>query len=164
MRAAQLSMVGESRVVRRLVITVLLLAIPHLASAIQCKLRVNPINFGVYEPMTTIHLDVIGQIRVRCQAQPGTFSVSIGPGTSGDQLARSLSAGGGNVLFYNLFRDAARTQIWGDGTPPTFVVAGSRTTVGRPSVFNFPIYGRVFANQAPDPGLYSDNLVITVLF
>ena len=164
MRAAQLSMVGESRVVRRLVITVLLLAIPHLASAIQCKLRVNPINFGVYEPMTTIHLDVIGQIRVRCQAQPGTFSVSIGPGISGDQLARSLSAGGGNVLFYNLFRDAARTQIWGDGTPPTFVVAGSRTTVGRPSVFNFPIYGRVFANQAPDPGLYSDNLVITVLF
>ena len=157
-------MVVESIVVRRLVITVLLLAMPQLAFAIQCKLRVNPVNFGVYEPLTPVHLDVIGQIQVRCQAQPGIFSVSIGPGISGDQLARILSAGGGNVLFYNLFRDAARTQVWGDGTPPTFVVTGSRTTRGRPSLFNYPIYGRIFANQAPDPGLYTDNLVITVLF
>ena len=164
MRAAQLTMVVESIVVRRLVITVLLLAMPQLAFAIQCKLRVNPVNFGVYEPLTPVHLDVIGQIQVRCQAQPGIFSVSIGPGISGDQLARILSAGGGNVLFYNLFRDAARTQVWGDGTPPTFVVTGSRTTRGRPSLFNYPIYGRIFANQAPDPGLYTDNLVITVLF
>ena len=164
MRAAQLTMVVESRVFHRLVIALLLLAIPHIASAIQCRLRVNPINFGIYEPLTTVHLDVIGQIQVRCQAQPGTFSIIIGPGISGDQLARRLSAGGGNVLLYNLFRDAARTQIWGDGTPPTFVVAGSRTTKGRPSVFNYPVYGRIFANQAPDPGLYTDNLVITVLF
>ena len=150
--------------VQRAAILAVVAVMPQLAFAIQCGVRVNPINFGVYEPLTPVHLDVIGQIQVRCQAQPGTFSVSIGPGTSGDQLARRLSAGGGNVLFYNLFRDAARTQVWGDGTPPTFVVTGSRTTAGRPSVFNYPIYGRVFANQAPEPGLYSDNLVITVLF
>jgi spore coat protein U-like protein len=162
--AAQPTVIAVPRLLQQSVALALMLALPQLALAIQCNLRVNPINFGVYEPLTPVHLDVIGQIQVRCQAQPGTFSVSIGPGLSGDFAARSLSAGGQNLLFYNLFRDAARTQIWGDGTPPTFVVAGSRTTTGRPSVFNYPIYGRIFANQAPDPGLYTDNLVITVLF
>jgi spore coat protein U-like protein len=143
---------------------VLVLGVPLKALAIQCRISVNPINFGIYQPLTTAHLDVTGQVQVRCQAQPGTFSIIIGPGNSGDQLARTLSAGGGNILLYNLFRDAARSQIWGDGTPPSFVVTGSRTSLGRPTFYNYPVYGRIFADQAPDPGLYTDNLVVTVLF
>jgi len=153
---------------RRLMINaalgVLVLGVPLKALAIQCRISVNPINFGIYQPLTTAHLDVTGQVQVRCQAQPGTFSIIIGPGNSGDQLARTLSAGGGNILLYNLFRDAARSQIWGDGTPPSFVVTGSRTSLGRPTFYNYPVYGRIFADQAPDPGLYTDNLVVTVLF
>ena len=145
-------------------VAVLVLGMPLEALAIQCRISVNPINFGVYQPLTPVHLDVTGQIQVRCQAQPGTFSVIIGPGISGNQLARTLSAGGGNILFYNLFRDAARSQIWGDGTPPSFVVTGSRTGSGRPTLYNYPVYGRIYADQAPDPGLYNDNLVVTVLF
>jgi spore coat protein U-like protein len=138
--------------------------LPEPAHAITCRVRTNPVNFGVYVPLSTAPLDVTGQIVVRCQAQPGTFEVIIGPGTSGDQLARALSAGGGLVLYYNLYRDAARTQIWGDGSPPTFTVTGSRIRRGRPTFYTYPIFGRVFANQAPDPGIYADNLVVTVLF
>lgn len=142
----------------------LFLLTPDSAHAINCRISVSPINFGTYTPLTTSHVDVIGQFEVRCQAQPGTFSVTIGPGVSGDQLARTLIAGGGLLLNYNLYRDAARTQILGDGTPPTFVVTGTRTSGGRPSSFTYPVYGRVFANQAPDPGFYTDNLLATVLF
>jgi spore coat protein U-like protein len=152
------------RVLVNAAVAALVLSVPLEALAIQCRIRVNPINFGIYEPLTLVHLDVTGQIQVRCQAQPGTFSVTIGPGISGNQLARTLSAGGGKLLLYNLFRDAARSQIWGDGTPPSFVVTGSRTSKGRPTFYNFPVYGRIYADQAPDPGLYNDNLVVTVLF
>jgi len=137
---------------------------PAASHAIQCKLTVTPINFGVYMPMTTAPVDVVGQLTVRCQAQPGTFSVLIGPGLSGDQTARTMAAGGADVLYYNLFRDPSRMEIWGDGTPPSFVVSGARTQKGRPTFFDFPVYGRIYADQAPNPGVYNDNLLVTVLF
>jgi len=146
------------------VAAVAVLLIPPRAQAIQCRITVTPFNFGIYSPTAPAHLDVIGQLDVRCQAQPGSFTVILGPGISGNQLARTMSAGGTTVLNYNLYRDAARTQIWGDGTPPTFVVSGIRTVQGRPTFYNYPIFGRVFANQAPAPGQYSDTIIATVLF
>ena len=137
---------------------------PDSAYAINCGITVRPISFGTYMPMSPSHVDVIGQIDVRCQAQPGSFSVTISPGISGDQMVRTLTAGNGELLYYNLFRDAARTEVWGDGTPPSFVVSGTRPAKGRPSFYNYPVYGRIFANQPPNPGIYADNLLVTVLF
>jgi spore coat protein U-like protein len=142
----------------------LLLVLPQLALAINCQVRLTPINFGTYIPLTTAPVDVNASITIRCMAQPGTYAVTIGSGLSGDQLARTLSAGGTNVLYYNLYRDAARMQIWGDGAPPTFTVIGTRPGKGRPTETDHPIYGRIFAGQAPDPGSYTDNLVVTVMF
>jgi len=146
------------------VATLLVLLMPSQANAITCRVRVSTIPFGMYMPMTPTPVDIMGRIQVRCQAQPGTFSVTIGPGTSGSQLARTLSAGGADVLNYNLYRDPARTQLWGDGTPPTFVVTGVRTSRGRPTFYNYPIYGRIYASQSPNPGAYMDITVVTVLF
>ena len=146
------------------IVTLLVLLVPSLSQAINCRVTVNAIPFGMYMPMTPTPVDIMGQVNVRCQAQPGTFSVTIGPGISGNQLARTLTAGGVDVINYNLFRDAARTQIWGDGTPPTFVVSGVRTSQGRPTLYNYPVYGRLYANQSPNPGVYGDSLVVTVLF
>ena len=48
--------------------------------------------------------------------------------------------------------------------PPSSSIVPSRTSKGRPTFYNFPVYGRIYADQAPDPGLYNDNLVVTVLF
>lgn len=143
---------------------VLALFVPDVSHAINCRITLTPINFGLYTPLTPIPVDVTGRFDVRCQAQPGPFSISIGPGISGNLLARTLSAGGPGVLNYNFYRDAARTQIWGDGTPPTFVVTGVRTGSGRPTFYSYPVYGRIFPNQAPNPGTYNDNLLVTVLF
>ena len=152
------------RAVAALAIALLTVLGPGSAHAIQCKLMVTPINFGTYMPMTPTPVDVVGDLTVRCQAQPGTFSVMIGSGISGDQAARAMSAGGPGLLFYNLYRDPARTEIWGDGAPPSFMVSGVRATKGRPTFFNLPVYGRIYARQAPDTGVYNDNLVVTVLF
>ena len=138
---------------------------PDAAQAIQCRVTANPLSFGIYMPLTSVPVDVIGQIEVRCQANapPGSFFIVIGPGLSGNQLVRTL-INGTEALNYNLYRDAARTQIWGDGNPPTYVVSGVRASRGRPTFYDFPVYGRIFANQAPNPGTYNDNLLVTVLF
>lgn len=155
-----------TRAVRIASILCLLIAIfaPGNAYAISCRVTLFAIDFGTYMPLTTSPVEISGQIDVRCQAQPGSFTVVIGPGISGNQLARTLTAGGPGILNYNLYRDAARTQVWGDGTPPTFVVSGVRTSRGRPTTYNYPIYGRIFANQAPNPGIYNDSLLVTVLY
>lgn len=153
---------GKRRVSRTFIAAALLL--PGIASAVNCTITLNPLSFGIYLPAGTTDLDAVSDITVRCVAQPGNYAVSIGPGLSGNQLMRTLSAGAGSFLNYNLFRDPARTQIWGDGTPPSFVVTGSRTGVGRPTFNVHSLYGRVFGGQTPDPGNYADNLLVTVLF
>lgn len=137
---------------------------PGIASAMNCSITLTPLNFGMYTPAGTVPLDAVADITVRCVAQPGTYAVSIGPGLSGNQLARTLSTGGGDFLNYNLFRDPARTQIWGDGTPPTFVVTGTRPSVGQPTINVHSLYGRVFGGQTPNPGNYADSLLVTVFF
>ena len=140
------------------------LLVPDLAHAISCRETLVAMNFGNYVPMTTSHVDIMGQVNLRCQAQPGSFTVTIDAGFSGDQTARTLLSATSDVLNYNLYRDAARTQVWGDGSPPTFVVSGVRPNKGRPTFYNYPIYGRVFANQTPNAGTYSDDPMVSVLF
>jgi spore coat protein U-like protein len=140
------------------------LLLPGIANALNCTITLTPLSFGMYTPGRSSPLDAVSNITVRCVAQPGTYSVSIGPGLSGNQLIRTLSAGGGNILNYNLYRDPARTQVWGNGTPPSFVVTGSRTSVGQPTINVHSLYGRVFSGQTPNPGSYADNLLVTVLF
>ncbi len=154
---------GRERRAMPLLIAIALL-LPGIANAINCTITLNPLSFGLYTPAGTVSLDAVSDITVRCVAQSGTYAVSIGSGLSGNQLVRTLSAGGGNFLNYNLFRDPARTQIWGDGTPPTFVVTGSRPSIGQPTINVHPLYGRVFSGQTPNPGNYADNLLVTVLF
>jgi spore coat protein U-like protein len=144
-------------------IAIILLA-PGLAHAINCRVTLVAMDFGLYVPMTTSHVDVMGQVNLRCQAQPGSFAITIGPGSSGDPTARTLLSATSDILNYNLYRNASRTEIWGDGNPPTFVVSGVRSSQGRPTFYNFPIYGRIFANQAPNAGTYNDNPLVTVLF
>jgi spore coat protein U-like protein len=71
---------------------------------------------------------------------------------------------GGGVLNYNLYVDPARTLVWGDGTGATATVSGVREVKGRPVFFDYAVYGRVFADQAPPPGSYTDTILVTVLF
>ena len=141
-----------------------LLCVAGPAQAINCRIWVGSLQFGTYIPLSPTPQDVFGLMIVRCVGQPGTFEITIGAGQSGNQLARAMANGTGGTLVYNIFRDAARVQIWGDGVPPTFTVTGTRTRRGRPSWYLYPMYGRVFANQAPQPGIYVDDPLLTILF
>ena len=149
---------------RKVALAAAILYLPAVASALNCTITLTPLAFGLYTPGQATPVDAVANITVRCVAQPGTYAVTIGPGLSGDQLARTMLAGPGEFLSYNLYRDAARTQIWGNGAPPTFTVTGTRPSVGRPTINVHPLYGRIFSGQNPDPGNYADNLLITVLF
>jgi spore coat protein U-like protein len=143
-----------------MLIALFLAAVPALA--LNCGVSSTALVFGDYEPMTPVPLDAAGEIVVRCRQGPGVFRVELGPGSSLDQLARSM-AGAGSGLAYNLFVDATRLRIWGDGNGGTSVVTRGQEGSGN-TTYRLPVYGRIAASQDPYPGSYSDSIVISVFF
>ena len=63
---------------------------------------------------------------------------------------------------YQLYSDAARTMIWGNGTAGTVTVSAHSPSN---STQNFTVYGRIPALQGVKPGGgYVDAIVVVVVF
>jgi len=69
-------------------------------------------------------------------------------------------AKGAEELFYNLYRDAARTSVWGDGMGGTQVQFVPDPPNNTPVPFT--IFGRVPAGQDVSAGAYADSVTVTV--
>jgi spore coat protein U-like protein len=128
-----------------------------------CTVSGGGVNFGVYDPLSPGSLDVTGSLTLDCTGSVhAVLSVSTGAGTgasfsSGRVMMRSPAPG---KLTYNLYTDAARTRVLGDGT------RGSRTlNVSGWNTVDIPIYARMPGRQASTaPGSYLDVVVVTVSY
>ncbi|MDB5699793.1 MAG: Spore coat protein, partial [Alphaproteobacteria bacterium] len=68
---------------------------------------------------------------------------------------------GANTLNYVLYKDSARTSIWGDGVAPTASITGTGTGAAQANT----IYGRVPGSQGTVPiGSYADTVTVTISF
>ncbi len=124
-----------------------------------CTVSTTGIAFGSYNPIDTIPIDSQGIITIYCTTnEKTTTSISVSQNSGGFNPRKMKNAAGSDLLNYNLYTDAARTIIWGDGTGGTKTVSArvNRTTV------NLTIYGRIPAGQDVSVGQYTDSLVITV--
>jgi spore coat protein U-like protein len=66
-------------------------------------------------------------------------------------------------LFYNLYLDAARTVIWGDGSGGTQALF-VRNPQGNNQDIAVPIFGRIPARQDRGTGTYTDTIIVTLNF
>lgn len=123
-----------------------------------CTLRSTPgASFGSYNVFTATPLDTTTTITYRCTAALAvTIEISIGSSTS--YAARTLRSGS-QTLSYNLYRDAARTQIWGDGSAQTVRYG---PVIGLLSDVVVPVYARIPARQDVATGSYTDTVVVTL--
>lgn len=133
-----------------------------LARAQFCTLTLENLAFGVYTPLAAAPTDSIAQFAMHCFGNRPAMIVSLSPGSSGNFLSRTLLQGI-DRLAYNLYREAARVSIWGDGS------GGSQTVTvpGAPGPFNWRtvvVYGRIPPGQWTAAGLYGDTIIITVEF
>ena len=102
---------------------------------------------------------------VSCQNNPVTFTVSLSRGINSVSFnPRTMKNAGGTTLNYNLYTDAANTQIWGDGTGGTVT---QNFTIGNSSNNNMlpaavPIYASLPLGQDVGAGSYSDTITATV--
>jgi len=140
------------------------MAVPDMAQAV-CQINLSTLNFGNYDPLGTSSLDSVGNLEYFCSQPVPIVTITIDRGGAGSVLNRRMIKPGGhgtNVLLYNVYLDAAKTVIWGDGSQ------GSRIwSTPNPAVrtrINVPIYGRVPAGQDIGVGSYGDTLMITINF
>jgi spore coat protein U-like protein len=126
----------------------------------ECKVNVSPLDFGGYDTFSGAPRDATGKITVTCDAGL-PFTVKLDQGVTPERSfnPRELGAAGRrDTLQFNLYRDSARQEIWGDGTGNTFVVTGTGT--GNP--ITLTAYGRIQPRQNVPVEHYSDQIYVIV--
>lgn len=129
-----------------------------------CRASVNALTFPLYTPGGGAR-NANTTIRVRC-TRGTAFTVSLDAGsTGGGTYAQRLMSSGSGTLQYNLYTNAARTRIFGDGTASTYT--RSRTGAGLGIARTVRVYGRLpdsAANQLAAPGTYTDTITVSVSY
>ncbi len=150
-----------SKIIRVLAILLLLLLWADNAAAL-CWVWTSPVNFGSYDVFSATPTDSTGTISVLCTQQTSvTGSIGPSPNSGGFDPRQMQLSTGSELLDYNLFRNPARTQIWGDGTGGTYTVSG---TVPGFSIVNVNVYGRIPPGQDVLVGSYTEALTVTIIY
>ena len=152
---------------------VLLLGTQAAQAAVDCTVTASGVAFGTYDPSLGTPDDSTGSIVVTCThtgsggVDTANYTVTLSTGASGSYAPRKLAAGA-SQLDYNLFRDAARTQVWGNASSGTTIITGSLKVgpgVGnRTRTATHVVYGRVPQLQDADTGNYTDSILVTLTF
>lgn len=136
--------------------------------ATSCSVATGNVSFGTYDVFSLINLDSTGAVLVTCSragsAPNSTLSIAIGPSASSGSIAsRRMQTGGGkDFLGYNLFRDAARTSVWGDRSGVDTFVQAISVPNNRSVQVSATIFGRIPAGQDVRMGIYADSVTVTV--
>ena len=131
------------------------------AHAQACTISATSVNFGSYNVFNGSDVDSTGTVTYRCNGSAHNITVGLTQGASATFNPRQMQKGA-EVLNYNLFVDASRTSIWGDGTSGTSVYS-----IGNPpnnTNVNLTVYGRVPAGQDVSAGSFSDTVTAVINF
>lgn len=133
-----------------------------LAEAAACTLTTNGVHFGTVAARAMRTEDVLASVIIQCWGIPGeTLHYRVRPLGVGAALhARTLAGSGTGTLGYNLYLDAARTQIWGDGNDNTREISATVQLSGPVYGRVIPIYARLGPTGAAKAGAYLDTVVI----
>lgn len=121
-----------------------------------CTVSVADMDFGTIDPALPAPVDQVALIALSCtNASP--FRVGLERGNHAADDLRHME-NNGDLLAYGLFLDPAHSQDWGNtGT----AIAIGQGTGGDQTL---PVYGRIFANQRPRAGHYTDHVVVVLTY
>ena len=124
-----------------------------------CIVSTTPVAFGTQGVLASA-VDATGTVVVTCtNGTANTVSLDAGGGSGATTTARKLTGPAAAVVGYALYRDAGRTQLWGN-TIGTDTAAGT----GTGSAQTLTVYGRVPAQSTPAAGAYADVVNVTVTY
>ena len=125
-----------------------------------CTISTVTVAFGAYDPVVAnaaTDLNGTGTLTVACtKGAAATIDLGVGNNLSGG--SRRMSSGT-DFLNYALYKDGARTQVWGTGmtggTTLTYNSASKAST-------SITVFGKVPQAQDVTVGSYSDVVVATI--
>ena len=125
-----------------------------------CSITATPVAFGTYDPVNAnlaANLNATGAVAVNCTK--GTVAaIDLGNGLSFSGGTRRMSSGL-DFLGYALYKDAARTQVWGSGvtggSAAAYVALNKNTA-------SLTVYGTIPQAQDVTVGSYSDTVIATI--
>lgn len=145
----------------RVLTAMLLFAIASVpAVAANCNVSTSGVAFGAYDTLGGQPGDSSGYISVSCTGTAGeVVNLTLSTATN----TRNLQ-GPRRSLVYQLYVDASRTQVLGDGTAGTSTIAASITVGSNGTVQqNYYVYGRIAGGQsAAEAGSYLDTLLVNL--
>ena len=144
------------------------------AHAATCTVTTPGVLFGNYDPTVSTAATMTGMASLTCTyvLTGASATLTLAPGSSGTFTNRTMVLGA-QVLTYNLYLDAAYTQVFGDGTAGTatftgcyvglmFPCPGGGDTSGM--TYAVPVYGLLPSRQDVGAGMYSDTMLLTVTY
>ncbi len=129
-----------------------------------CTVSGTTLNFGAsIDPLAaSVPLDATSTLSVVCtNTTPYTVALNAGANAGGPAnfSARAMKSGV-HSLGYQLYLDAGRATVWGDGTASSSTSAGT----GTGSTQTLTIYGRLPSLANVVPGSYTDTVTVTVSY
>ena len=106
------------------------------------------------------NVDAQSTISVQCtNTTPYTVGINAGNGAGATVAARRMTGPAAATVTYSVYRDAARSLVWGT-TIGTDTLAGTGDGTPQP----ITVYGRVPSQTTPAAGGYTDTLTVTVTY
>ena len=125
----------------------------------KCTVTANPLDFGTNPGLLNTARDANTTLSVQCSNEtPYNVGLDAGQNGGGDINTRKMVLGNGSVV-YQLYRDPARTEVWGN-TIGADTVDGDGTGI----THNIDVYGRVLPQTTPPAGTYNDVVTVTVTY
>jgi spore coat protein U-like protein len=136
------------------------LLLPVFANA-SCRFTsISDISFGNYNVFSPLpNSGGVGSLTISCgSGEHSPYDVTLSVGQSNSYATRFMR-NGANKLNYNLYTNASRTIIWGNGSG-----GSSALTVSRSSTSTLTIYGLIPEGQDVTFGTYTDFITASVNF
>ncbi len=145
---------------------------PGIAQARECNtgrsyvtVTATSLLFTVYTPSTPAPLQSNVSVTAACAGNnrgspklpPFTVAISTGFGSYTQRVMTKGSAS----LNYQIYTGASLTMVWGDGTGNTSTISGGNNGTNSQTIIG---YGSIPPGQYVNPGVYTDRIIVTVIY
>jgi spore coat protein U-like protein len=141
----------------RLLLPLLLLAVPKMACASCASISASGLAFGTYTGVALTSSTATVTLNT-CTAS-FAYSVGLNAGTAtGASVSTRKMSNGTATLNYFMYQDSASTVNWGNTKASDAKAGTTAATLGNTVL---TIYAKLLATQYPAPGTYTDTITAT---